>query len=195
MSAGAARPQRMRGWRASLNRIAATFIKEVLQLSRDRITFAMMVVIPLVQLLIFGYAINTNPRHLPTAVLIQDDSAFARSFLSAMRATDYFDIRAQAQSDDPARRFWAALVAELGRSADEPYDLLLLDYDLPHLNGLELARQALRLPHRKGTPIVMLTASEVEAEALSAGVAVFMRKPDDVRRLAETTARLLTGEG
>ena len=53
-----------------------------------------MIFIPLVQLLLFGYAINTNPKHLPTAVLVQDDSAFARSFLAAMRATDYFDIRA-----------------------------------------------------------------------------------------------------
>ena len=64
------------------------------------ITFATMIVIPLVQLLLFGYAINTDPKHLPTAVLVQDDSAFARSFLAAMRATDYFAIRYLARSED-----------------------------------------------------------------------------------------------
>ena len=58
-----------------------------------------MIFIPLVQLMLFGYAINTNPKHLPTAVLVQDDSAFARSFLAAMRVTDYFDIRTSAQSE------------------------------------------------------------------------------------------------
>ena len=58
-----------------------------------------MIVIPLVQLLLFGYAINTNPKHLPTAVLMQDDSAFARSFIAAMRTTDYFDRSAQAASE------------------------------------------------------------------------------------------------
>jgi ABC-2 type transport system permease protein len=49
--------------------------------------------------MLFGYAINTNPKHLPTAVLVQDDSAFARSFLAAMRATDYFDVRRLARSE------------------------------------------------------------------------------------------------
>ena len=71
----------------------ATFAKELIQLRRDRITFATMIFIPLVQLLLFGYAINADPKHLPTAVLVQDDSVFARSFLAAMRTSDYFDIR------------------------------------------------------------------------------------------------------
>ena len=88
------------GPRASLSRIYATFLKEILQLRRDRITFAMMIVIPLVQLLLFGYAINTDPKHLPTAVLIQDDSAFARSFLAALRATDYFASSRRRTSED-----------------------------------------------------------------------------------------------
>jgi ABC-2 type transport system permease protein len=68
-------------------------------LRRDRITFATMIFIPLAQLLLFGYAINTDPRHLPTAVLVEDDSPFARSFLSAMRATRYFEIAQIARSE------------------------------------------------------------------------------------------------
>ncbi|MDQ4061871.1 MAG: ABC transporter permease, partial [Pseudomonadota bacterium] len=87
------------GFRASWSRFLAVFYKELIQLRRDRLTFATMIFIPLVQLTLFGFAINTNPRHLPTAVLSQDDSAFARSFLAAMRATDYFDLRWQAHSE------------------------------------------------------------------------------------------------
>ncbi len=100
MSAGAGIGDgRGRGLRASLGRIYAAFVKELLQLRRDRITFATMIFIPLFQLFLFGYAINTDPKHLPTAVLIQDESSFARSFLSAMRVSDYFDIRASAASE------------------------------------------------------------------------------------------------
>ena len=100
MSAGPAIERRTQGLTASLGRIYAAFVKELLQLRRDRITFATMIFIPLFQLFLFGYAINTDPKHLPTAVLIQDESAFARSFLAAMRESEYFDIRASAASED-----------------------------------------------------------------------------------------------
>ena len=55
-------------------RTLAMVIKEFIQLRRDRVSFAMIVMIPVMQLLLFGYAINTTPRHLPTAVLLQEDS-------------------------------------------------------------------------------------------------------------------------
>jgi ABC-2 type transport system permease protein len=66
--------------------------KEFVQLRRDRVSFAMIVVMPLVQLLLFGYAINTNPRHLPTAVLLQEQSDVGRSVLKAIENTKYFDV-------------------------------------------------------------------------------------------------------
>jgi ABC-2 type transport system permease protein len=91
--------RRTRGLAASLARIRATFTKELIQLRRDRITFAMMIVVPLAQLLLFGYAINTDPRRLPTAVLIQDGSAFARSYLGAMRESGYFEVTSVARSE------------------------------------------------------------------------------------------------
>ncbi|MBZ6077165.1 ABC transporter permease [Microvirga puerhi] len=105
MSAGAgtdrsAVDRRTRGFRAALTRIYAAFIKELLQLRRDRITFATMIFIPLTQLLLFGYAINTDPKHLPTAVLIQDESSFSRSFVAAMQVSEYFDIRTRATSEE-----------------------------------------------------------------------------------------------
>jgi len=79
------------------------FIKEFVQLRRDRLTFATMIFIPLVQLTLFGFAINTTPRHLPTAVLAYEDSDVARSILAALRNTSYFEltkvVRSQAEMD------------------------------------------------------------------------------------------------
>ena len=65
-------------------------LKEFLQLRRDRVSFAMIVMIPVMQLLLFGYAINTTPRHLPSAVLLQEDSDLGRSILKAMENTSDF---------------------------------------------------------------------------------------------------------
>jgi ABC-2 type transport system permease protein len=73
-------------------RTAAMLIKEFIQLRRDRVSFAMIIMIPLVQLMLFGYAINTNPRHLPTAVLLQEESDIGRSILKALENTDYFKV-------------------------------------------------------------------------------------------------------
>jgi ABC-2 type transport system permease protein len=76
------------GWR----RAGAVVIKEFLQLRRDRLTFATMIMIPLTQLLLFGYAINTTPRNLPTAVLLHETSDVGRSILAALENTKYFKI-------------------------------------------------------------------------------------------------------
>src|SRR5258708_24935515 len=73
-------------------RATAMLIKEFIQLRRDRVSFAMIIMIPLVQLMLFGYAINTNPRHLPTAVLLQEESDLGRSILEALENTEYFQI-------------------------------------------------------------------------------------------------------
>ena len=70
----------------------AMLIKEFIQLRRDRVTFAMIVMIPLMQLMLFGYAINTNPRHLPTAVLLQEQTDVGRSIIRALENTKYFNV-------------------------------------------------------------------------------------------------------
>jgi ABC-2 type transport system permease protein len=80
-------PERRFGfWRRSF----AMVIKEFIQLRRDRVSFAMIVMIPVMQLLLFGYAINTTPRNLPTAVLLQEESDVGRSILKALENTAYF---------------------------------------------------------------------------------------------------------
>lgn len=130
----------------SWGRVAAVFIKEFLQLRRDRLTFATMIFIPLVQLVLFGYAINTDPKSLPTAVLVQDDSAFSRSFVSAMRATGYFDFREAVHSEAALDRlvlagkvqFGVQIPAGFGRDVlrgDRPALLVVADATDPSATG------------------------------------------------------------
>lgn len=76
-------------------------------------------------------------------------------------------------------------------SGNAHYDLLLIDYDLPGVNGLELARRARSLTHRARTPIIMLSATSLAAAAREAGADVFLQKPQDVALLVETITRLL----
>ena len=93
--------------RFSWDRAWAVLAKEFTQMRRDRITFAMMLGIPIVQLMLFGYAINSDPRHLPTAVLVQDNGAFSRSVLSAMTHSLYFDITKVAHTSQELDRMMA----------------------------------------------------------------------------------------
>ena len=82
----------------SLDRMIAVLVKEFIQLTRDRVTYALILAVPVVQMLLFGYAINTDPRHLPTALLVQENSVFARSIVSGLENSAYFDIVRQARS-------------------------------------------------------------------------------------------------
>ena len=75
----------------SLARFGAVLVKEFVQMRRDRMTFAMMIGIPIIQLVIFGYAINADPHNLPTMIEMNDASPVARAVVAAMDASDYFD--------------------------------------------------------------------------------------------------------
>jgi ABC-2 type transport system permease protein len=76
--------------RFTFHRFWAVVLKELIQMRRDRITFAMMVGIPLLQLTLFGYAINSDPKHLPTALRLADQGPFARTLVAEMRNSEYF---------------------------------------------------------------------------------------------------------
>jgi len=91
----------------SFSRFAAVVVKEFIQMRRDRLTFAMMVGIPLMQLLLFGFAINSDPKHLPTAVRIAENSQFARSFVAAMQNSGYFTIVSRTASEAEAAELLA----------------------------------------------------------------------------------------
>ncbi len=87
------------GFRA---RLAAMIVKETLQLRRDRLTFAMMFGMPIMQLMLFGYAINNDPKGLPAAILSADQSAITRSIVAALGNTGYFNFVRTASSEAEA---------------------------------------------------------------------------------------------
>lgn len=74
--------------------------KELLQLRRDRLTVAMMLLLPVIQLLLFGYAINTDVRHTKTIVYDQDQTAESRDLARTLESTGYYDVVGHAQSYD-----------------------------------------------------------------------------------------------
>lgn len=88
-------------------RMWAVMAKEFVQVRRDRLTFAMMVGVPIMQLILFGFAINSDPKGLPTAVLAADNSVFSRSFVRALENSGYFKITRQAQSQAEVERLLA----------------------------------------------------------------------------------------
>ena len=76
----------------SLQRLLAIFIKEFQQMLRDRLTFAMAIGVPILQLVLFGYAINTDPKGLPTVIVSADTGPMARSLSTALQNTGYFKV-------------------------------------------------------------------------------------------------------
>ncbi|GLQ53102.1 mannose-1-phosphate guanyltransferase [Devosia nitrariae] len=98
----------------SPSRFLAVLVKEFIQMRRDRITFAMMIGLPIIQLLLFGYAINSDPRHLPTLVEVKDDGPLVRATLAGMATSTYFDfsgtVHGSAEGETALRRGDASFV-------------------------------------------------------------------------------------
>ena len=82
----------------SWRRLLAVMLKEFIQLRRDRLTFAMMIGVPLMQLTLFGFAINSDPKQLPTVVVAQENTVYTRSLVHAIENSGYF--RVVAATDD-----------------------------------------------------------------------------------------------
>src|SRR4029450_4422594 len=74
----------------SFARLAALLTKEFIQMRRDRITFAMMLGVPLMQLVLFGFAINSDPKSLPAALVTTSNDRFTRAMISALQVTEYY---------------------------------------------------------------------------------------------------------
>lgn len=108
-------------------------LKEFLQLRRDRVTFAMIVGVPIIQLALFGFAINTDPKHLPTAVIVADASPFARSFVAAMRNSAYFDIVATLPDEAAGRHALARGDVQFVLSVPADFSRRLLRGERPSL--------------------------------------------------------------
>jgi len=89
--------------RFTFHRLWAVVLKEFIQMKRDRVTFAMMVGIPLMQLMLFGFAINADPKHLPTAIRAADQGPFARTFVAALKNSGYFTLVREAATEAEAQ--------------------------------------------------------------------------------------------
>ncbi len=132
-------------WRRSY----AMVVKEFIQLRRDRVSFAMIVMIPVMQLLLFGYAINTTPRNLPTAVLLQEDSDLGRSILKALENTSYFHFTREVHTV-------------------EEFDNLLLSGKV--LFGVEIPRGFERAVRRGDRPALLVAADATDPIAASSAL-------------------------
>jgi ABC-2 type transport system permease protein len=145
----------------------AMLVKEFIQLKRDRVSFAMIIMIPLMQLLLFGYAINTTPRNLPTAVLMQESSDLSRSILAALENTKYFRVthlpRSEAEVDQLLASgdvlFAIEFPANFERSVrrgDKPAMLVIADATDPVASGTALSALSevlqTSLSHDRGVP-------------------------------------------
>ncbi|AWL95232.1 MULTISPECIES: ABC transporter permease [Bradyrhizobium] len=132
-----------------LRRSYAMLIKEFIQLRRDRVSFAMIVMLPVMQLMLFGYAINTTPHHLPSAVLLQEDSDLARSILKALENTAYFRFLYEVHDV-------------------EDFDNLLKSGKV--LFGVEIPRGFERAVRRGDRPALLVAADATDPVAASAAI-------------------------
>ena len=141
-----------------------------MQLRRDRITFATIITIPLMQLVLFGYAINTQPRGLPTAVLMQENSDVGRSILKALENTKYFKVTHQVRDEAEFDRLLASgevlFAIEIPRGferalrrGDRPALLIAADATDPVATALRWARSAMWCRPRCATTAPSRTAA------------------------------------
>src|SRR5438034_3822005 len=117
----------------SIHRLMAVMLKEFTQMKRDRLTFAMIIGIPLIQLILFGYAINTDPKHLPTVVVSADDSEFTRKIISSMQTSDYFKILEGSRSTEEATWLLRTGDAQFALYIPQDFTERLLHGDQPEI--------------------------------------------------------------
>ena len=136
--------------RFSLQRTLAVFIKEFQQMLRDRMTFAMAIGVPVLQLVLFGYAINTDPKGLPTAIVSQDATPQARALVAALQNSGYFRVTRQAASEGEAQaliesgevQFMVVIAPDFTRRlvrGEKPVLLVAVDATDPSASGNAIA--------------------------------------------------------
>ncbi len=118
-------------WEFSLRRFWTMVIKEFIQMRRDRVTFGMMIGIPLLQLVLFGFVINSDPKHLPAAVLLADRGPQGRTLLYAIRNSGYFDFVREARTEAEVRDLLARGEVQFVVNIPEDFTRSLLRGDRP----------------------------------------------------------------
>jgi ABC-2 type transport system permease protein len=154
--------------------------KEFLQLRRDRVSLAMIIMVPLMQILLFGYAINTTPRDLPTAVLLQETSDVGRSILAALQNTKFFKVTRLLRDEAEFDRVFASgevlFAVEIPRGferalrrGDKPALLVAADATDPVASGSALAALSTlvgtALQNDRAIPDSAATAFEIRTHA------------------------------
>lgn len=175
--------------RVSALRIWAVMVKEFTQLSRDRLTYAMILLVPIVQLMLFGYAINNDPRHLPAAVLVQDQGPFARSVLSALDATGYFDIVTVARTPEDLDRALASGRAQFAITVPADFTHRVVRKDRPQI----LVEADASDPAATGTALAAL--AQLPASALAHDLAGAVGRAGDAAPFEVVIHRKYNPEG
>ncbi len=134
----------------SLARISAILTKEFIQMRRDRMTFAMMIGIPILQLILFSFAINSDPRHLPSAIIDRDHSAFSRAVVTAFANSTYVDFVMAPQTPEEAEK--AMLAGQIN-----------FIFEIPEHFGRDIARGA--------RPQMLIIADATDPSAASGALA------------------------
>ncbi len=119
--------------RFSWSRWVGIIVKEFIQLRRDRLTFGMIIGIPVLQLILFGYAINADPKRLPTAVLAADSGPYSRSLISAMQTSGYFRIERNVSSEEELDRLLARGEVQFAVTVPAGFDRRLVRGERPVL--------------------------------------------------------------
>ena len=163
----------------SWQRLLAIFIKEFQQMLRDRLTFAMAIGVPIMQLVLFGYAINTDPKGLPTAVVSADSGPLARSLSAALQNTGYFKVihtgtserQAEALIEDGDAQFMVVIPNDFTQRVlrgEQPAVLVSVDATDPSASGNAIAAlgnaAGLALAHDLKGPLASLNASAAPFE-------------------------------
>ncbi len=166
----------------SLSRFAAIVAKEFTQMRRDRLTFAMVLGIPFIQLVLFGFAINSDPRHLPTAVLMRDSSVLTRSLMQALENSDYFDFVEAVESGAEAARRIEEGAVQFVLEVPEDFTRDVLRGDRPQLLLLADATDPAATSNALGAVDRILT--RVLDEELTGPVAGLRSRPAAARLVA-----------
>jgi ABC-2 type transport system permease protein len=119
--------------RFSPRRLRAFIVKEFIQMRRDRLTFAMMIGIPLFQLVLFGFAINSDPKHLPAAVLVADHGPYGRAIMAGLENSGYFELVREVRTEAAAREAIARGEVQFVVNVPEDFSRKLLRGERPPL--------------------------------------------------------------
>ena len=153
----------------SIDRTLAVLQKEFRHMRRDGVTLRLVVALPLMQLILFGYAINGDPKHLPTAVVAADSSEFSRSLIEGMRNSRYFDVTRRLQSEIEGDRllaegrvkFLVVIPPDFGRTlmrGERPVVLVAADATDPAATGNAIASLAQIAQRAVGRDLVGVAA-------------------------------------